>query len=126
MRKYNEEIDIMKRFGNQNHFSVPEGYFDRLTEQVMERLPERELHLVKKAPLWRRYRVAFVAAACTLFAFFGVGIYRQLSFADKPASTRLSADNSYVSSESYTFDEMADYAMIDSDVIYASLSDYEY
>ena len=37
-----EDKEIQERFGKENPFRVPEGYFDQLTERVMSQLPERE------------------------------------------------------------------------------------
>lgn len=125
MKMNREEKKIRERFGTQSHFIVPEGYFGQLTQQVMERLPEQTPTRTKTLSLWRRYRTAIVAAACTFFAIAGVGVYHQLNSPRETSATRLSMDNSYSGSLSI-FDEMVDYTMTDSDIIYASLSDYEY
>jgi hypothetical protein len=37
----NEEMYIQEKVGKQNPFRVPEGYFDNLTAQVMQNLPEQ-------------------------------------------------------------------------------------
>ncbi len=126
MNMNNEEREIRERFGKLNHFTVPEGYFEQLTQQVMERVPEQEAKRARAVPMWRKYRVAIVAAACTLFAVFGVGAYRQLNSPDSQPAMPLSMDNSYANNSSFLFDEMVDYTMIDSDIIYASLSDSDY
>lgn len=34
-------------FGKENHFKVPEGYFDNFAEQMMAKIPEQELILLK-------------------------------------------------------------------------------
>lgn len=126
MKMNNEEREIRERFDKLNHFTVPEGYFDRLTQQVMERVPEREVKRARTISLWRKYRVGIVAAACTLFAVCGVGAYRQLNSPGSQPTMSLSMDNSYTNSSSFLFDEMVDYTMIDSDIIYASLSNSDY
>ena len=38
-----EETDLLKRCGTENPFTVPEGYFANFTEQLMDKLPEREI-----------------------------------------------------------------------------------
>ena len=121
MNMNNEEREIRERFGKLNHFTVPEGYFERLTQQVMERVPEQETKRARTVPMWRKYRVAIVA-----FAVFGVGVYRQLNSPGNQPAMPLSMDNSYANNSSFLFDEMVDYTMIDSDIIYASLSDSDY
>jgi len=37
-----EEDKIQKKIGTENPFRVPEGYFENLTSEVMNRLPEKE------------------------------------------------------------------------------------
>ena len=38
----NEELYIKSRIGNKNPFCVPDGYFDSLTAEVMQKLPEQQ------------------------------------------------------------------------------------
>ena len=45
-----EEKTLKERFGNENHFSVPEGYFKRLTAEVMA-------NCQSKRHRWFRYRL---------------------------------------------------------------------
>ena len=40
-----EEDNILKKVGKENAFRVPDGYFENLTSEVMNRLPEKEKHL---------------------------------------------------------------------------------
>ena len=37
-----EEDKILKKIGTENPFRVPDGYFENLTSEVMNRLPEKE------------------------------------------------------------------------------------
>ena len=55
----NEEKYIREKVGQKNPFTVPEGYFDQLTSQVMSQLPERrQKSRVVQLRKW------FYAAAC--------------------------------------------------------------
>lgn len=36
-----EEDKILKKIGTENPFRVPNGYFENLTSEVMNRLPEK-------------------------------------------------------------------------------------
>ena len=36
----NEDVLIESKMGKRNPFKVPEGYFNQLTEQVMQMIPE--------------------------------------------------------------------------------------
>ena len=124
----NEEVLIESKMGKRNPFTVPEGYFDQLTSQVMQMIPEenmqtariQEMKPAKKAIL-RSLRPLFYAAACTCIAVFGVVTYLHLN--NKVSETQqlqsnIVINNSY--SDSY-IDEATDYAMLDNDDIYASL-----
>lgn len=63
-----EETDLLKRCGTENPFTVPEGYFERFTEQLMEKLPEREVQPAPKLTLWTRVKpwVYMAAMFCGL------------------------------------------------------------
>ena len=43
----NEEKDLIKRYGKKQAFKVPEGYFENFAEDLMRKLPEKEI----KAPV---------------------------------------------------------------------------
>ena len=38
----NEEEYLYSRMGKKNPFTVPEGYFEQLTAQILEKLPEKK------------------------------------------------------------------------------------
>ena len=68
-----EEKEMQVRFGKENPFRVPEGYFDQLTDRVMAQLPEREqqaeqISLSDRHPKSRlvALRPWLYAAACTV------------------------------------------------------------
>ena len=51
-----EEDKILKKIGTENPFRVPDGYFENLTSEVMNRLPEKEkLTAVQTEPtMWQK------------------------------------------------------------------------
>ncbi len=51
-----EEDRIRKTLGTENPFRVPEGYFEQLTSEVMERLPEKERVVTHETTMWERVR----------------------------------------------------------------------
>lgn len=54
---------------SQKHYSVPEGYFDSLSERIMQALPAEEAPAPPQSTLWMRLRpIAYLAASF-------VGIY---------------------------------------------------
>jgi hypothetical protein len=122
MMEHNDELYLKQTVGNRNPFRVPDGYFEQLTEQVMQQLPEREQIVAKQQSIAQpasqprarkvQMRPWLYAAACTVAAMLmGVTYYLHQDSADD-----LVADDSY-------YEEVADYAMIDNMEIYASLED---
>jgi hypothetical protein len=70
-----EEDYILKKVGRDNPFGVPDGYFERLTQEVMNKLPEKEspAPTVRRMPTrWERFKpwlymaAMFVGAALIL------------------------------------------------------------
>jgi hypothetical protein len=57
------EAKLLERFGGETHFTVPEGYFEGLTDKVMSRVPRRK----------RRHLVWRWAAAAVLVGFVATG-----------------------------------------------------
>ncbi|MCD8080963.1 MAG: hypothetical protein LUF04_11340 [Bacteroides sp.] len=66
-----EEDNVLRKVGTGNAFKVPEGYFENLTMQVMDRLPEKEkpafkqktVSLWDKVKPWTYMAAMFVGAA---------------------------------------------------------------
>ncbi len=72
-----KEEDIIKGFGNNNPFRVPEGYFQRFTEQLMEQLPNLEVESkgetsedVKVVTMWQRVKPLLYMAAMFIGMMF--------------------------------------------------------
>lgn len=111
----NEEQYIKNRLGDRNPFRVPEGYFDSLAAEVMEKLPEQP----SKQGLLVRLRPWMYAAACLVAVLFTATLY--LMF---PEPTGQMATAETTTTDTYV-DDLADYVMADNNDIYACLaSDY--
>ena len=103
-----EEKHLKEIVGKRNAFRVPDGYFEQLTAEVMQRLPEQQKARTTMLRPW------LYAAACTVAAvLMGVTYYWHQDSADD-----MMADGNY-------YEEVADYAMIDNIDIYACLEDNE-
>ena len=122
----NEEQYIIEKAGRRNPFSVPEGYFDTLASQVMSRVDaegikpqEKSQDESKKAEkarvVW--FRPLFYSAASVCALFVSVTAYQHFT-SSEPAATAPVEATAY--SED-SFDEAADYVMIDNQDIYACL-----
>jgi len=116
-----EEDYLNSKLGKKNPFTVPEGYFEQLTAQVMEKLPEKPV--AKKAVI-KRLRPWLYAAACVCIGVFIAGIaFNNNNDEVRKQMQMATAEQEYVESyysDSY-IDEEADYAMVDNQDIYAYL-----
>lgn len=119
-----EEIYLNSHLSRENHFRVPEGYFDRLTADVMARLPERETVEESKPAAKRVFlRPLLAAASVACVAMIAVGVYFNRNAMSADGEEQMAAVST-VMPDSY-IDDAADYVMIDQTDIYACLtSDY--
>ena len=112
-----EEDILLKKLGKENSFKVPDGYFENLTSEVMNKLPEKEKVVFKEESVstWTRLK-PFVGAAL---------IIRVASTDHKPAAVDEVAvtevDTEVVSDE--MLDVALDRAMLDDYSLYVYLSD---
>lgn len=72
-----KEEDIIKRYGKDNPFRVPEGYFLKFTEQLMEQLPDLEVESkveiskeVVVVSMWQRVKPLLYMAAMFIGLIF--------------------------------------------------------
>lgn len=137
----NEEKKINDIFGKENHFKVPEGYFDNFAEQMMAKIPMQEFDSPEvtdknrqenKAKfvhlsLWRRLPLRKIAAVLAVTAMLGGGVLYQLQQAEKKHHAMAhnetpTTENSHVTDgDDAAFEQMADYTMMDSQDFYAQL-----
>ena len=113
----NEEQYVKSRMSGKNPFKVPEGYFDRLTAEVMQQLPEQP-----KRGLTARLRPWMYAAACTAAVLLTATVY---FFTSDRAQQQMATTTVVTTTDTYAdIDEVADYMMADNNTIYACLNDY--
>ena len=117
----NEELYLNSHLSHENHFRVPEGYFDQLTADIMARLPERETTVELKPAAKRVFlRPLLAAASVACVALIAVGVYFNRNAAVVDADEQVAAVST-VMSDSY-IDDAADYMMMDHKDIYAYIS----
>ena len=52
-----EEDYILRKVGKDNHFQTPEGYFENLTSEIMNRLPETDYSQVEtEISTWQKVK----------------------------------------------------------------------
>lgn len=109
-----ENIKI-EQFGRENPFTVPEGYFSQLQQNIMDSLPEKETKVIKMAPR-RRFLVPVISvAASVLVAICGISIWF-----NKTANVSDSDMNVALYEQcSDSNDDMENYIMMDNEDIYA-------
>ncbi len=126
----NEEKKILKKFGKDNHFTVPEGYFDTLTSRIMSNIPAEETKTVSIAPRrktgWMKW--TGLAAACMAGAVIGINMINRTEISDEQpyAGNAQAATYGYSSYSSEYQEEMLDYAMVDYNDVYNYLSGGDY
>lgn len=127
-----EDKIIADTFGKGNPFSVPDGYFDDVNSRIMRRVSDIEApnpiiaatsSTAKTVSIWLRYRKAVIgAAACACVCVFSLGAYLQISSNAHGNRTAQQADMAQ-QSEYSSFDAMVDYSMIDTQDMYAYMTD---
>lgn len=140
-----EENILIRHLGKENHFQVPAGYFDLLADRVMAHLPSqnpieqqvpaqepRLINMSSTRTLWSnltlRLSLRKIAAAVAAVAVLGGGSLAAFHYIQHTQGVSVAAHTAPVqnkamvgSSEEATFNEMADYTMMDNETIYASL-----
>ena len=117
-----EEKYIEELVGKRNPFVVPEGYFEQLTDQVMQSLPERR---PRAKTVWLRPVLYAAASVCALFVCATVWLSWPKSSQQEQKSVAEAVQAVQMQQPDETFfDEAADYMMLDNQDIYAYLSDY--
>lgn len=120
------ETFLSERYGRENHFRVPEGYFDGLPARIMAGLPDNVPTMTVVGTRHRRLRLWLGVAACLCGVVFGAAVcFTSLADGkDKSAATVAStstvASTQQSSAASYV-EEVADYTMMDNTDIYAYL-----
>lgn len=120
-----EEDNILRKVGTGNSFKAPEGYFENLTSEVMNKLPEREKLAsdVRREPtMWERVKPWTYMAAMFIGAAL---IIRVASTNHKPATDEVAAtevkDSGNISDQ--YINAALDGSMMDDYSLYVYLSD---
>lgn len=116
-----EDIKIRNQFGAENHFQVPEGYFDNLAASVMQHIPDDQAKIVKmQTPAWRRHIVAISATAASVAAAVCLVFVLESNPAHSPS--HLAAQHTTMQQDNSNIDAMVNYTMLDNDDMYAYMS----
>lgn len=130
-----EELDIIKKCGKGNPFTVPEGYFEDFTRNLMAELSKKEDEaaikedLAPQITLWQRIKPLLYMAAM----FIGMIVCVRVVLGERPDAIAES-DMSNVATSEYdwaNFEQMSDedlaamveYTMMDNYTLYQYLSE---
>jgi hypothetical protein len=115
---------IREKCDTENHFKVPDGYFDSLTDNIMDKLPERKAVVIDirthKSAMHKILVACSVAAACCA-AFFCIQFLTHTSLSDQGGTAQQNVEKAH---EKFV-DDALDYSMIENHEIYDYLSDAE-
>lgn len=118
-----EEDNVLKKVGKENNFRVPDGYFENLTSEVMNRLPEKEKAVFAKreSTTWERVRPWLYMAGM----FVGAALIIRVASADRtPAVDQLAVSDveTELVSDEY-ISEVLDNSMLEDYSLYVYLTD---
>ena len=118
-KRMKEEDILLKKLGKENSFKVPEGYFENLTSEVMNKLPEKEKVTLKEEPVstWTRLKPLLIGAALII----RVASTDHKSVATDDVAVTEVVDTEVISDE--MIDVALDRAMLDDYSLYVYLSD---
>lgn len=117
-----EEDNILRKAGLENPFQVPDGYFDNLTAQVMDKLPEKEVvSATQQEPtMWQKVKPLLYMAAM----FAGAALLIRVGSSDKSvANETLAMDET--EQEIVYISQMVNASMMDDYSLYVYLTDEE-
>lgn len=116
-----EEDYILRKVGKDNHFQTPEGYFENLTSEIMNRLPETDYSQAEtEISTWQKVKPWIYMAA----VFVGAAFILRLG------GTLVKNDPEYIAAEEEQLerqyiDQIVNDAMLDDYTFYQLLSDVD-
>lgn len=119
-----EEDILLKKLGKEDSFKVPDGYFENLTSEMMNKLPEKEKVFFKEEPVstWTRLKPLLYMAAM----FVGAALIIRVASSDRKSVADIDVAVTEIETEVIS-DEMIDMAldraMLDDYSLYVYLSD---
>lgn len=116
-----EEDYILRKVGKDNHFQTPEGYFENLTSEIMNRLPEMDYSQVEtEISIWQRVKPWIYMAAVFVGAAF---ILRLGGMLVKDNPEYIAAEEEQL--ERQYIDQIVNDAMLDDYTFYQLLSEVD-
>jgi hypothetical protein len=122
----NKGDKLRMQVGNENHFTVPEGYLEGFTVEMMDVLSRMEKPVkAKEFTRWGKIRPFLYMAAMFVGAAFLIKVFSWKNNTDLPDANHTDIitqiDVEYISNE--FIDEVLDMSMIDDYSLYVYLTD---
>lgn len=124
-----KESDIMAKCSKRTPFTVPEGYFDSLTERIMEKIPDDGVQVSAKPNRSRIIKFFTWSALAVAACFVGVMVCQQFMKLNDGTEKQLMQQNmrAQVVAEDIDLEEdysedVLNYAMVDNNDVYCYLS----
>ena len=114
------DINKLSDIDYQNPFTVPEGYFEGLTEKVMGNLPKKKVEAPITISMWSRVKPWFYMAGM----FVGIFFFIQLLLKSTSADNYTASSNKYWFEVQVSEDEFFDY--LEDQLINDGYYDYMY
>lgn len=117
-----KENRILRKVGTKNPFTVPEGYFENFTQDLMSKLPEKEPFMpVSEPTLWQRVKPWVYMTAMFCGIMLSVRVFVGEPKQDEFPFSELEADA--ISDEEWEI--ISDCSMIDDYDLYEYLTEVE-
>lgn len=120
---------LRSHYGNDNPFTVPEGYFESLSDSIMSMLPEQQTHVVDMGNnFWKRKIAVALAVAASVAVIISVSLtvgYRHDAAKLADGCNNAISEQQSAYSDYTVVDEMANYAMLDNVDMYAYVATNE-
>lgn len=93
--------------GKGNPFSVPEGYFEQFTQQMMDKLPEKEptIRIEQPTTTWQRVKPWFYLAAMFCGIMIGARHVLSPSASEMSCNTQIASKNKVVELQDQSYSE---------------------
>jgi len=118
------EDNILRKVGTSNPFRVPDHYFEDFTQELMNKLPEKEpMPLMSEPTLWQRVKPWIYMTAMFCGIMLSVRVFVGEPQKDEfPAISQIEAEN--LTDEDWEI--MIDYIMMDDYSLYQYLTNADF
>lgn len=118
-----EEKELRKKSGTKNPFKVPDGYFENLTQNIMEKLPDNSVE-EESITLWNRVKPWLYMAAMFCGLIFGAKL-----LINKPLNEEIGTETAFNIEQdilpNMLIDPVSNQTMMDDYSLYKYLNDFE-